>query len=478
MIKDRRDNSLTRGSIKNVTFKILSEFIAKPIVLIYTILLTRLLTPYQYGTFTVAITFAIFAGVISDFGLSTIALRESSIYKEAKLRQFISTLFSFKVLVIIVIAIISILFITYGPIEFTSNTTTILLTLSLCFYWFIEVLLSILRSKFLPEKETLLFVLWRVVLLITTAILVYIQRTTVSAAVSHLITSVSVFILGIFLVKRFISDIDVNISSDMLKGMFKSTIFVFFSSLFIIAYFRIDIIIMSLVGILPDEIGRYGAVYKIIDAIMVFPSAISAGIFPALSRVTKGEQHDIHKTGEILRPMLFFGLLCLIIITPISKPIITLIYGSPFAQAYNILNILIWALPFIFVNFILYSILICLGLERYNMITTMICLLFNVILNMFLIPRFGALGAALTTVLTEIILTLLCAIILHNKIKFHLLLLFTGFSISTFIIFCEYYINQWWSLLPAFTLFTVLSFYIGLIRRTDISIILENIRRR
>ena len=478
MTVNNKSSSLTRGSIKNIFFKILSEFIAKPLILIYTIVLTRLLSPSDYGIFTVAMTFAIFAGVVSDFGLSTIALRESSVYSTIKLRQFINTLFSLKFINIVIITALSIVFIIYGPIHFANNNVAIILTISLCLYWFIEVILSILRSKFMPEKESVLFILWRTILLLSTIILVYIYRNTVSAAFSHLFASIIIFILGILFVRRFISGIDLKLSKETLNKILKSSIFVFFSSLFIIAYFRIDIIIMNLNGIASDEIGRYGAVYKIIDAIMVLPSAIAGGVFPALSVVAKYNREDINKAGELLRPLLFFGLLCPIVITPISRPVILLIYGSPFVSAYNILNILLWALPFIFMNYILYSILIALGFERFNMVATLICLIFNVLLNIILIPRFVSVGAAISTVLTEIILLFFCSIILIKHIKINTLLLIFGFIISMAVVSFEYYINRWWMLFPAILVFISISLVIGLVKRTDITLVLSNIKRK
>jgi O-antigen/teichoic acid export membrane protein len=478
MTEDKKPHSLTSGSIKNILFKILSELISKPLILIYTIILTHLLSPSDYGTFTVAITFAIFAGVISDFGLSTIVLRETSIYEGAKLRQFISTLFSLKLIIIVIIIILSTVFIIYGPIHFADNNVAIILTISLSFYWFIEVFFSIFRSKFLPEKETLLFILWRVILLISTIILVFIYRNTISAALSHLLASIAIFILGILLVRRFISHIDFQLSKDTLNSILKSSVFIFFSSLFIIAYFRIDIIIMNLTGIPSDEIGRYGAVYKIIDAMMVFPAAIATGVFPALSMVAKYKKEDIVKAGQLLRPMLFFGLLCPIVITPISRPVITLIYGAPFIPAYNILNILLWALPFIFVNYILYSILISLGFERFNMIATLICLVFNVVLNLILIPKLALTGAAITTVLTEVVLLLSCSIILIRQIKANILLLIFGFIISIIIVIGEYCINRWWTLIPAIAVFVSISFISCLIKRDDIALILSNVKSR
>lgn len=469
-------STLTSGSLRNIIFKVMSEVVAKPVVLIYTIILTRLLAPSDYGNFTVAITFAIFIGVISDVGLSTIMLREASVHEGKELKDLIDTIFTFKFLIIIPAIFLASVFILVGPIKFADNGVAIILVISLCFYWFLEVILTTFRARFKPEKEATLFILWRVILVVITLIMVYNFRSIISAAISHMATSILLFILGFIFVYKYISKIDLHISREILSRVLKSSVFIFLSSIFVIAYFRIDIILMNLFEVPPADIGRYGAVYKIIEAVMVFPAAIAGGVFPALSRVARYKVDDIQKAGELLRPVTFFGLLSPILLIPLTRYIILVAFGRPFICAFSTLNILLLALPFIFINYILFSLLISLGMERKNLVATVLCLIFNLVANIILIPKLGINGAAITTVLTELVLMVICALFLINRIRVNILVVITGFISGILIVGLELYMYNWWIAIPAIILFILISFIAGLIKTGDFNLLVKNIR--
>jgi O-antigen/teichoic acid export membrane protein len=70
------------------------------------------------------------------------------------------------------------------------------------------------------------------------------------------------------------------------------------------------------------------------------------------------------------------------------------------------LAILIWFLPFSFINSVTQYALIAVNQQRFLTRAFLIGAAFNVVANLILIPRYSFLGAALTTVLSEIVLFL------------------------------------------------------------------------
>ena len=73
------------------------------------------------------------------------------------------------------------------------------------------------------------------------------------------------------------------------------------------------------------------------------------------------------------------------------------------------------ALPLMFVNFVLTHQLMAWSLQRFYAFLCAAALIWNVGLNWMLIPKFSILGAAWSTLLTEVFLTAGCCLVLVRK---------------------------------------------------------------
>lgn len=92
-----------------------------------------------------------------------------------------------------------------------------------------------------------------------------------------------------------------------------------------------------------------------------------------------------------------FGLIILLL----SKPAITLLYGQEYIGAYRILSVSVWTGVFATIGSARSIWLLCEGLQRYSLIQTFSGLIINFTLNLFLIPRYGAYGAAIATLMAQ-----------------------------------------------------------------------------
>jgi O-antigen/teichoic acid export membrane protein len=85
-----------------------------------------------------------------------------------------------------------------------------------------------------------------------------------------------------------------------------------------------------------------------------------------------------------------------------SSPLLTLVFGPAASQAATALHVLLAGLAFVFVIWILHAVALSVFQERLLLRTTAIGAIVNACLNVFLIPRSGRDGAALATVLGEL----------------------------------------------------------------------------
>jgi O-antigen/teichoic acid export membrane protein len=96
---------------------------------------------------------------------------------------------------------------------------------------------------------------------------------------------------------------------------------------------------------------------------------------------------------------------------------IEILYGDNYVGAGPVLRALAPSLLFIFPNYALTHFLIALQGQKWNAVFAGACLAVNAIGNVFAIAKWGPVGAALTTVLTEATLFLLCWVAVRRRMS-------------------------------------------------------------
>jgi O-antigen/teichoic acid export membrane protein len=87
----------------------------------------------------------------------------------------------------------------------------------------------------------------------------------------------------------------------------------------------------------------------------------------------------------------------------LATPLLVLLFGADYAAATPAFRILCLGLPIVFVIWILHATAISVDRERLLARTALVGLAVNVGLNLFVIPRYGGSGAALATVVGELV---------------------------------------------------------------------------
>ncbi len=185
-----------------------------------------------------------------------------------------------------------------------------------------------------------------------------------------------------------------------------------FASIFILSavYFRIDMIML---GIMKGDkaVGIYSAAYKLIEFLSIIPGTICVAALPELSTDYSTDMKDFK--DKSLRTVLLLGsggLGAGILLFLFSKQIIHLLYGPLFYDSIACLRILSGVVFFLFVNGYLIYVAIAMNDDRLVAFILFLATSFNILLNYYLIPRYGYMGAAVATLLSEILMLLFCAV--------------------------------------------------------------------
>lgn len=166
-------------------------------------------------------------------------------------------------------------------------------------------------------------------------------------------------------------------------------------------YFRIDMIMISKIKTLED-VGLYGAAYKIFEATLMIGAVLLPVILPIASKLfhEKANLADFYK--KIQKNVGLITPLISVIFIIFANKITLFIYGHKFIAASFVLRLLSLVIPFYISSRLIGTILISMDRERIVSAITIFGVLLNIILNLLLIPPYGMTGAAVATISSEI----------------------------------------------------------------------------
>ena len=172
-----------------------------------------------------------------------------------------------------------------------------------------------------------------------------------------------------------------------------------------------------LLGVLAtaSAVGLFSAAYKVVQVVDMIPFAICLPLFPAMSRMASNEPDKLPAFFSLtLTGFLIVSIpLCGYVFVSAGN-LIELFYGPTYISAIPALRILAFAIIGLFVNMLLSYVFMALGKQRFYLLAAMSCLAVNTLVDVLLIPRMGATGAAWGTLLGELSYFLLCIVFLSR----------------------------------------------------------------
>ena len=167
-------------------------------------------------------------------------------------------------------------------------------------------------------------------------------------------------------------------------------------------FFRIDVFILKPIWG-SREVGYYSAAYKYIDGINVIPQYFTLAVFPLMSRFATDSRESLVRAYILSLRLLLLLALPLAVGTPfVAWELIWFLAGNKFLpDSAIVLQILIWFLPFSFINQVTQYVLIAINQQRALTRAFVIGVAFNTLTNLLFIPLYGYTAAAVTTILSE-----------------------------------------------------------------------------
>jgi len=205
--------------------------------------------------------------------------------------------------------------------------------------------------------------------------------------------------VGLIIVYRFrgYSIKSWRFSTTMAKKLLKDSWPLFLSTLLTMVYLRIDqVMIGNMIG--SGELGNYSVAVRISEVWYFIPIVISSSVFPAVVRAeaTSEELYYAH-LQRLYNLMAFLAYVVAVPVAFFSNEIIQVLFSSAYADAGPLLTILIWTGLFTSLGAARNVFIVSKNWTRVNLISIALGSAMNILLNIFLIPKYGAMGAVVAT---------------------------------------------------------------------------------
>lgn len=404
-----------RRIVRNSAIPIVSQLLVRVLDLAVAIYLLRLLGPSGNGQYAVAVIVWLYAKTISDFGLGLLATREIARERSSMARMVgMTTLFRW-----LVLGIVSVPIATYTAIGLSqgSLSRSSVLAIALLYLSIVPSSLSEAVNSALNGVERMDIAAWlNIVVSLARAPLVIALAATrlevVGVALAALISatiSAGLFTHALRCYER-VSPVW-SITRQESRWLARASWPLLVNALLVSLFFRADVFIVQAVRG-DAALGIYDAAYKLINLVTIVPAYITLAIFPTLAQRSSDPQAlaGVLRTAAHVLVWIAWGIVALGV-AGADTAIRILAGGDYLPEAATLLRILIWFAPLSFLNGVVQYVLVATDRQQRLVPVFAAAVIFNLGFNLALVPAFGARSAAMATVLTEVVILIIIAVV-------------------------------------------------------------------
>lgn len=402
---------------KNTSILLAGEMISKVISLVLTLAVTRILGVEEFGRFSFALGFAALFIIIADLGINNYLRREIAI-KEKQMNSFVVNSFLAKGTLSIFTLIATIT----GAYLLNYDPQTIFLIFIAITTLIIESMTGIMQSAFVAVEKikytTIIRILRVIVRTVITLIFLYLGYKAKEVLLAFLLAQGFSFILHLIYYELKIQRIHIKLSKSKAWNIVKKGLPFGIATVFITIYFKIDITMLSkMQG--EVAVGIYSAAYTLLETLYYLPIALSTALLPSAAKLYKTNKKKLKHICEQASRFLFVISIPLAFgATLLAEKVILLVYGQEYIQSAAALKVLIWTVIPSFYTYILGLVLVSSNNEKAGMYITGFAALINIVINYYLIPLYSFNGAAIATIITEVVLMGTNYIVVGKKLFF------------------------------------------------------------
>lgn len=388
---------------KNIVFGVIGEPIGAFFQLLAMVAIARYLGASGFGDYSFVMAFVGIFEIAADLGFRNIFVRDVAVDKEnlswylgiMKLMIWVLSIISF-ILIIVIINIVS----SSSEIIISSYIAG-LAVLSIFHAWGYG---AVCRAFEDMEYNAIGFTLHKAILLGFTILAIWFKANLWQIFLAYLGANILLWIYYYCIVRfKYVKPVILWEP----KGawyMFREAIPLGIAAILRKITWQVDTIILSAIST-SYAVGMFSVSYKIIQALSLIPLTFAQPLFPMFARLGRESPKKLFEIHDkTLKMISAIGIPLAVVLTAYSDLIITLLFGAQFQDAGVSLQILSWALFFLFPTSLYVYLFTSIGKQRLLAVASFACLAINILVDIALIPYMSYIGACIGTLMSEAIL--------------------------------------------------------------------------
>lgn len=217
--------------------------------------------------------------------------------------------------------------------------------------------------------------------------------------------SVDYIVLGIVLIVAYkvSGGPRLGFSRQTAKSLLKKSYHYILSGMMVAIYGQTDKLMLKLM-LDETEVGYYSVATTVCGMWVFVLGAIIDSVYPTILRLHKeNRQAFLTKNRQLYAIVFYMSTLASLVFLVLGEWMVKLLYGEAYLPAVMPLKIVTWYTAFSYLGVARNAWIVCEGRQKYLKYIYFSAAVLNVFVNLLMIPRWGAAGAALASLLTQIL---------------------------------------------------------------------------
>ena len=389
-------------AVNNAGWIIFGKVAQGVINLLVGLLTARYLGPSNYGIINYAGAYIAFFTSLCTLGINSVLVKElidnpdkeGEILGSSILMRMASSILS----AITIIGIVSVV---------DRDEPTTVLVVALCSIGVIFHVFEVFNYWFQAQlKSKITSMASLVAYAITAAYKVYLIVTDKSIEYFTVSTSIDYIVVAIILYICYKKHNGQKLSCSLATGkriLSKSCHFIL-PGLMVAVYGQTDKLMLKQL-ISDTEIGYYSTATTVCNMWVFVMGAIITSVYPSIMQANKdGNEKEFERLNKILYAIVFYlSVFVSVLFAVLAEPVIYILYGEAYLPSVNPLRIITWYTAFSYLGVARNAWVVGKDKQKYLIWIYMSAALSNVLFNIWLIPIWGASGAALASLIAQIV---------------------------------------------------------------------------
>jgi len=368
------------------------------------IYIARSMGETEFGKYNFAMSFTLLFIIFQDLGISSFIIREIARRKDL-VDDYLASALEIKFITSFLVFLI--IYISINLLEYPQDTKYVVCLFGIytILTYFAENFRSVFQAFEKMEYTAFVTIIEKTVLLLLVLYVLISGYGLIGIAYAYIFTGILNVIISYIICFTKVTKPKIKINLKLWKMVILGSLPFGLNILFGMMFFKIDTIMLSIFRN-DAAVGIYNAAYTpLLSLTGIISTMVISSIYPVMSRYfieSETSLKNITLLSSKYMAMIGFPI-CVGCIT-LSEEFIKLLYIDQYSESVFVFRILSFCIPFRLLSSITGTYLTCINKQQLRTLSVALSSIFNIILNLIMIPTLSYIGAGIATVLSEVFL--------------------------------------------------------------------------